>query len=79
MTPTKRSAADDGQLLDDYRAALDRLNAFCDIADHALALRRLIRLAAADWDMARLLDLNLLRDEADYLQRKIDPHKQGRR
>src|SRR6476659_3806203 len=55
-------------LLDRERKARARLDAFCNIADHALVLRRLIR---ADFDVARSLDLNLLRDAADVQSLRI--------
>ena len=63
-------------LLDRERKARGRLDAFCNIADHALVLRRLIR---ADFDVARLLDLNLLRDDVDELRRCVKRHKEGGR
>ena len=63
-------------LLDRERKARARLDAFCNIAHHALVLRRLIR---ADFDVARLLDLNLLRDDVDELRRCVERHKEGGR
>ena len=63
-------------LLDRERKARARLDAFCNIADHALVLRRLIR---ADFDVVRSLDLNLLRAEVDELRRCVKRHKEGER
>ena len=63
-------------LLDRERKAHARLDAFCNIADHALVLRRLIQ---ADFDVARLLDLNLLREDVDELRRCVERHKEGAR
>ena len=60
-------------LLDRKCKARERVDAFCNIADHALVLRRLIR---ADFDVARLLDLNLLRDDVDELRRCVERHKE---
>jgi hypothetical protein len=68
----------DQALLDQLDAARKRLDAFCDLADHALTLRRLMLVMRTDFDLARLIDLDLLGDDVAALHRGTEQHKRGR-